>query len=358
MRQSKEQVLVIRGGALGDFVLTLPLLRRIRNAFPRALVNLVGYPGIAALAVEERLVDTVERLDSPRFMPLFAGRIDSAGELAAWLRGFRAAIVIWRDPERIMARALCAAGISDVTHVEPIPPQSAAVHAVDFALAQLPDSWKAGLDDPAIPTLHVGEESRAWGHAYLRRLLGGDWERLIVLHPGSGGHGPNRHWPATHFAGLARKTSLRPGGRCVLIEGPADVEAVRAVQSELDCRHIPVVKDVSPLQLAAILSQSDSFIGNDSGVSHLAAALGLPTVAIFGVTDCVIWAPRGTAVAVLQAPGGPRVASRISDVSIAQAMSALTAVLGLRSRLEEATRPAARFLTNRKLQKPQVHKGL
>ncbi|HET7295379.1 MAG TPA: glycosyltransferase family 9 protein, partial [Vicinamibacteria bacterium] len=121
---------------------------------------------------------------------------------------------------------------------------------------------------------------------------------FLALHPGSGS--TRKNWPAERFAGLA--DTLAPGTAYALVEGPADATAVACVLERAP--RAVVVRGLSPLALASLLAQASLYVGNDSGVSHLAAAVGAPTLALFGPTDPAVWAPVGPRVATLRAPSG------------------------------------------------------
>jgi ADP-heptose:LPS heptosyltransferase len=109
----------------------------------------------------------------------------------------------------------------------------------------------------------------------------------MLIHPGAGALW--KRWPAARFAEVAAR--LRAEGREVaLIAGPADDEAVRGVLERIT---LPVLRDLPPRILGAVLAHGSLYLGNDSGVSHLAAASGTRTVALFGPTDPVMWAPLG-----------------------------------------------------------------
>jgi ADP-heptose:LPS heptosyltransferase len=115
--------------------------------------------------------------------------------------------------------------------------------------------------------------------------------RVLCLHPGSGS--PAKNWPAQRFAEVALCAQRELGLRVVLIHGPADGVAVSDVQTYVQDLDHSVLRDLPLPLLAAILARCTAYVGNDSGVSHMAAALGVPTVAIFGPTDPEVWAPRG-----------------------------------------------------------------
>ncbi len=121
----------------------------------------------------------------------------------------------------------------------------------------------------------------------------------VIIHPGSGS--PRKNWPTKRFVELLR--TLKEGCPTAtpwLLEGPADGEAVRAVLHGLGGgMEIPVLRPHSLTDLAALLQETSLFVGNDSGVTHLSAALGVPTIGLFGPSDPTVWAPLGPQVRVL-----------------------------------------------------------
>ena len=123
-------------------------------------------------------------------------------------------------------------------------------------------------------------------------------DRFLALHPGSGS--PRKNWPVERFAALA--DALAPQEPFALIDGPADYE-VSARLANIAERAVPV-RDRSVSFVAALLRRARLCVGNDSGVSHLAAAVGTPTLALFGPTDPFVWGPVGAGARTLRAPDG------------------------------------------------------
>jgi len=170
------------------------------------------------------------------------------------------------------------------------------------------------------PSPHPSPRGRGRGvlprrdtQAWLReRVLSGGF---VAIHPGSGGRA--KRWPVERFAELARALPCPT----VWLLGPAeddDMEARRLGQG------VGVVAHELPLPtLAGLLATCRAYVGNDSGVSHLAAAVGAPTVALFGPTDPAVWAPRGDRVAVL---GGPN-AGGFESTSVERVLEELQGVL-------------------------------
>jgi ADP-heptose:LPS heptosyltransferase len=118
--------------------------------------------------------------------------------------------------------------------------------------------------------------------------------RIIAVHPGSGSR--RKNWPRDQFMALARALEKR-GETIVWVLGPSEHEfALPLAAREWRDGDLPT--------LAARLARCRCYIGNDSGVTHLAAAVGCPTIALFGVSDAEIWAPQGIQVRILKAATG------------------------------------------------------
>jgi heptosyltransferase-2 len=147
--------------------------------------------------------------------------------------------------------------------------------------------------------------------------------RSVAIHPGSGS--PKKNWPRERFAELS--SLLEPQGLATIwVLGPAEME--RPELAELAVRAGPpsgCLSDASLVEVAALLSRVRVYVGNDSGVTHLAAALGTPTVALFGPSEAAVWGPRAANVEVLSAPRGD-----LSALEAAQVLGAVRRVLGRR----------------------------
>jgi heptosyltransferase-2 len=139
---------------------------------------------------------------------------------------------------------------------------------------------------------------------------------FVAVHPGSGS--PAKNWPADRFARVA--SALAAGAPWLLVHGPAE-EGWAAPDGVVLAREWPL------RVLGAALGRAGLFLGNDSGASHLAAAAGAPTLAVFGPTDPALWAPVGRAVSVRRAPSGV-VADVAVDVVVAAARALRSAASG------------------------------
>lgn len=126
--------------------------------------------------------------------------------------------------------------------------------------------------------------------------------RIIVIHPGSGS--PAKNWPAEKFAALARKIRAESDCEPLIIGGEADEKAIALMRSLLPGFHFLV--NVALADVASVISVSAGYVGNDSGITHLAAALSIPVAALFGPTDPARWAPRGDNVSIIRSKAPSR----------------------------------------------------
>lgn len=246
--------LVIRACAIGDFVLHLPALRALTDAHREATFTLVGYPATLALARTFLPVEAIGSIEAQPWAGLFAGPLGDLGFDAAW---------VWMK-DRLVAENLRKSGIPEVFDADPFPPSG---HASAHLLRTV------NLPAPELPDLWESESTR------------------VILHPGSGS--PAKVWPG--FADLARAL---PGA--VILVGPCETR-LEFANRRLEHLSLPEVGDE--------LRRCRVFVGNDSGITHIAAYWGIPTVALFGPTDPGIWGPVGRRVKIVQKPS-------LADISV------------------------------------------
>jgi len=287
-----KRILVIRTGGVGDFILSLPVIDALADAWPAAEIEILGRPAIAALAQSK--VTRIVSIDDRRFARLFTeAPLEATDAAAAYLSAFDTVVSFLGTPESEFGRKLRS--LVPRTLFIP-PPAPGAKHAVVHFLDCLE---QAGIQASKCvsPRIDLDPKDREGGARLLERLLGpDDTKQPIILHPGSGGR--QKNWVPASFA---RTVQLfrRLGWSAILLEGEADEAAVRAVSDHLQPDEPRVLKDASLLQVAGAIACSRLIVGNDSGISHLAAALGTPLVCLFGPTDPVVWRPLGTSVRVL-----------------------------------------------------------
>ena len=285
--------LILRGGAIGDFIATLPVLQALRTQWPRARIEIWGYPHIAQLAVAGGLAETVVSLDRAEMVRFFVPEPSFTDAQVAAVRSFDLVFNYLHDPVGQVRSNLLLAGARQVLSGSPIIKRG---QAVPFLLEPL--QALAIYETDLVPCLDLPEERRERGRKHLRSL--GLRGAPVAVHPGSGS--PAKNWPVERYVEVIR--GLRGRGREVAaVLGEADDAEAAVLARELP--DLPVLAGLALVDLAAALAGCAAFLGNDSGITHLAAALGLPVVALFGPSDADAWSPRGRGgVRVLRAPEG------------------------------------------------------
>jgi heptosyltransferase-3 len=221
------------------------------------------------------VVDEAWDAGSARFASLFAGEATAA--VGAALAGVESALV-FAPVQAGIVEGLRRAGVRDIVRQDPFP--SSRVHVVDHHLSL--------FTDLALPT----EERipRVTASADVSSM------HPIVIHPGSGS--PAKNWPIDRFVSLA--AALTDTGPIAWVIGPVEEESGDAAAIATAAIHGAAVwRNVPLADLARRLAGARLFVGNDSGVAHLAAAVGCPTVVLFGASDPMVWAPRGRVVVVV-----------------------------------------------------------
>jgi heptosyltransferase-2 len=288
---NQARILVFRGGAIGDFVLTLPALQAIRARWPGAHIELVGYPHIAELAVAAGVINKAVSLDKAEFARLFAAGAEIKAELSSYLRSFDLVISYLFDPDLVFQNNLLCAGARQVIYG---PPLVRAGHAIDHYLKPLESL--AIYPGATCPRLELSQEVREEGYVWLQQR---GWNDVLAIHPGSGN--PAKNWPLENFRRAAQHLAQR-GFQPAYVIGEADGGILAALQQRDAAARI--ISGLSLTNLAGVLSNCRGFMGNDSGITHLAAAVGIQVVALFGPTDTDSWAPRGPRVRILADPDG------------------------------------------------------
>ncbi len=309
-----KRILVVKLADLGDVLTATPALRALRNAHPAAHIAALVTPRSEVALRGSTAVDEVVVFDKAPFdQPTEAGRgLPGALRFAAELRRGRwDALTLLHHLTTAFGvakyAALCLAsgapmraGLDNgrgwfLTH-RARDDGFGARHEVDYWLEVV--GLLGGFHAHPRLELAIGLSDHAWADETLVQLGHGD-RGVAIVHPGSGGFSLARRWPADRFAAVARGLADRLGLRPLVLHGPAPGElelAQKVAQGRLDL----IGPAPSPQALAALLARASLFVGNESGVMHLAAAMETPTVAIFGPTNDRAWGPYP--------PGAPRFA--------------------------------------------------
>ena len=284
MEPKRPRVLVIRGGAIGDFILTLPAIRLLRENIANCQLEALGYPGIVELAVKAGLADATRSLEHRTMAALFAPGATIDPSLVEYLCSFNLVVSYLFDPDGILRANLERIGVKTL-----IECPHRVVDGQGHASAQLAKP---------LQRLAMFLEEPQWRAPLFALAQPEDGLIRIAIHLGSGSE--KKNWPAENWHRLAEDLQTQhPQVRIIFITGEAEEARGTAVSACFDHWH------ALPLTiLADRLGTCQLFLGHDSGISHLAAACGLPCLLLFGPTDPAIWAPPQSTVQVLRAPAG------------------------------------------------------
>jgi heptosyltransferase-2 len=276
----------------------------VRDRFPDAHLEILGAKPIAALAEKRFYADAVRSLESGWLARFFAPNLGRPAELTDYFASFDLVLSFLYDPDKIFETNVRAAGRA--TFIAGPSKLYNSEHAA-FQLARPLQSLGLSLTDPA-PRLFPNDEDRN----AVRHFR----DCTVALHPGSGSE--TKNWPIENWIKLG-DVLLAKGHRLLIVAGEADSARTQKLRAASKDKPVQFAEHLPLPHLAALLEDM-SFIGHDSGISHIAAAVGARCLLLFGWTDPAIWAPQNENVTVLRAPNG-----KIADLDVSSVAAALWA---------------------------------
>jgi heptosyltransferase-3 len=309
-----NRVLVVRGGAIGDFILTLPALKALRDAYPDARIEILGYKHIAVLAENRFYAQAVRSIEYGPLSRFFAKNSELPAESADYFATFDLIISYLYDPDGIFESNLRRCGVKNLLF-GPAKIAKTSDHAA-WQLARPIEELGIRVVD-LTEKIFLSEEDRQFGREFLQTLS----QPIIAIHPGSGSK--EKNWPLQNWIELFSRehwhVEKRPS--LIVISGEADKAQTAQLEHTWKDQNIRFAKNLPLPHLAAVLEHS-IFIGHDSGISHLAAAAGANCILLFGPTDPNVWAPRNENVQVFAAESG-----RLNDLGTGLVQAALSGSL-------------------------------
>ena len=287
-----DKILIIHSGGIGDLLLALPAMRIFRGAFPHSILELLGRPERLTLLSQDLQASSIRSIDQGGMAYFYLERASLPSDLVTYFSSFRAALIFGRSGAEILAGNLRMIGVSRVILIPSFPPEGGRAPVSDYLVESLRNEGLAGRESSGSLALSQTSQDFAADFRALHGLKEG--EQVLAIHPGSGS--PEKNWKPANFACVADWAGER--SRILLIAGPADKEIEEVKKGMKKAR--PVIADQLPLpHLAGVLKSCTAYLGNDSGITHLAAVLEIPAIAIFGPTDPSVWGPRGSRTKVI-----------------------------------------------------------
>jgi ADP-heptose:LPS heptosyltransferase len=339
-----RNVLVSQIFLIGDLVHAMPALEDLKTLLPRARLTTLVSRSTLELAKAVPTIDEVVVFEAPQDR----GVAGLGSILRAYLRlrgrAFDLAVHFDRDAKPMILSALLTvperlgftiarptgtrpwARFEDLLTQRLVDPDIQRAHRVEGNRSLLGGAIGLAGGPPRRPQLSLGSEARLAARAFLGAAGDGGSGPLVLLHPGASLE--QKRWPHERFVALAERLEQRLGCRVVFAFGPGDLALVEPTIHRSRGRW-PVLVGRPLLEYAAVVSEVDLFVGNDSGPSHIASLMGTPTVALFGETDPAICGPYWGRVACLRAAdsGSSPAAHGLDRMTIEQVLNACESIL-------------------------------
>jgi hypothetical protein len=284
-----KSILVLRPGAIGDALLTFPVLKALREQYDSTRITLVSNAQVMPLAQAFGVAEQTFDFQDIQWSELFSSDGIRTSAMRDLLGQTDLAICWMRDPDGTIEHNVKASGVKQSIIAPGRPSVGEHLHIIDY-LARTIGLPNVGAQFIA-PTRRQSKEIPSTSVT----------QRFVAIHPGSGA--AEKCWPTFRFAEVIKRL-WEQYYSVLLLAGPADTERVDDLLQQLPLPPKPemfkLLAHAPLLEVAHQLLQSRCYLGNDSGITHLAAMLSVPTVAIFGPTDPKIWRPIGPFVKVLQ----------------------------------------------------------
>ena len=284
---------MIRGGAIGDFILTLPTLKGLRDAHPHAHIEVLGYKHIAALAENRFYAQAVRSIEYGPLSSFFARNSELPADLAGYFASFDLIVSYLYDPDGIFENNLRLCGVENLVR------GPAKIEKGEHAARQLArpmDELGLRVDDFAA-RIFPSEADRSAVEKFAHRSP----KPLVVFHPGSGSE--TKNWPLENWIDIGNHLLARKDfpGSITVVSGEADEVQARRLRTIWKNQRVQFAENLPLPELAALL-EGAIFLGHDSGISHLAAAAGAKCILLFGPTDPAVWGPTNPNAHIIRAP--------------------------------------------------------
>lgn len=286
-----EHILVLKGGAIGDFILALPVLAALRRHFSEARLELLCRARTASLAEMPGLADGWRDLDGQEATSLFIPQGEIGTSLRAWLSQFTLILCYMPDPEGILHANLARFSSARILTGPARPDEREPRHAAEQFLDPLRVLGITNCD-PVLRLDGRGKFQKTKTQA----------PSTLAVHPGSGSE--KKNWPEPRWVELLARLVGETDWNFLLIGGEAEQGKTVRLARLLPPERCALAEQLPLAELAVRLQACRFFLGHDSGITHLAAALGLSGIALWGETNATVWRPLGGRIEILRGAGG------------------------------------------------------
>lgn len=305
--QNMQRGLIIQPGAIGDCILTLPLAAYMKESTHLGGIDILGHTEHIGFLPGRSCVDGIRSIDSIELHRLFTEtktfELKDRDPLISAFRDYAWIATFMGEPnssfeQNLIYTANCSHSAEVIT-LSLKPPKGFSEHLADFYIRQFVDQCGFSLSYKPIQTgdclIKATEADIQTGKRLMREIGLGFGEKLMVIQPGSGG--TKKCWHLDNFLAVARELDSR-GIEIIFLLGPTELERfgdkkIKKINSIVRC-----LSSLSLTQVLGLLSCVNGFIGNDSGITHLAAAMGIKTFTIYGPTNPAVYKSIGPAVTV------------------------------------------------------------
>ncbi|MFH1905324.1 MAG: lipopolysaccharide heptosyltransferase I [bacterium] len=279
-----RKILIIKPSSMGDIIHALPVLATLRKHYPKAEIAWIVKNKFSDLLAGNPDLTDVIPFDSNSFLQLINTLRKRDFDVALDLQGlFRSGILAYlsKASHRIGFSKINSRELSYIFYNHKVTPPQKAVHVVDKNLSLLESlGISEYIYDFKIP-ISI-QDLRFAKEFFASRKLVPERNKIIMLNPGAGW--PTKRWPSEKFIRLADKLTEHINTKVIMSWGPQEKEIIENIKSNENNR-ITIMPQSTIKQLAAIIKSCDLFVGSDTGPTHLAAALEIPVVGLYGPSD-------------------------------------------------------------------------
>jgi len=298
---------ILQPGAIGDCILTLPLVEFMKNHLGLGRLDILGHTEYTGILPGRTCADSIRSMDMVDLHRLFvetkAFDLADGDPLVNLFADYAWIVTFLGEPnsdfeQNLIFTANCSHSVEVIT-LSMEPPRKLSTHIADFFIQQFITQSGLSLEPyqlkPNNILIKATEADVSRGTELLKEVGLDSAGKLVVIQPGSGSL--QKCWHLDNFLAVAKGLDTKNIDVLFLL-GPAELErfdkaAIKNITSTANC-----LSNLSLTQVLAILSCADVFLGNDSGITHLAAGLGIKTIAVFGPTNPDVYRPIGPAVTV------------------------------------------------------------